>query len=145
MKNSRKTQLLIVTLVGIFIFSLLPTALGCPSRKTDVNFRPIDDWVQNSPFGIGVPWECTYVGDDGMGNNYWAWPDSLDGLFTGDEYEYSGHVKEKVMPDGSIEITVMLFVQDIYIELYDALYDDDGDPIWSQQYFGDMGDLLLFG
>jgi len=147
MKSSRKTQLLTVAIVGIFVFSFLPAAQGKPSRKTEVNIRPIDDWVQNSPFGIGVPWECTYVGDDGKGSNYWAWPDSLFGVFQLEptEYEYSGRVKEKVLRDGSIEITVKLFVKDIYIEIYDALYDGSGNPIWGQQYFGDMGDILLFG
>ncbi len=146
MKRSRKTQLLIVAIVGIFVFSFLPAVQGKPSRRTEVNIRPIDDWVINSPFGIGVPWECTYVGGDGKGNNYWMWPDSLFEIFQLEptEYEYSGHVKEKVLRDGPIEITVKLFVKDIYLEVYDALYDENGDAIWSQQYFGDMGDILLY-
>ena len=102
MKNSRKSQLLVVSIVGILAFSFLPTAQGWRSRKTNVTIRPIDDWVQNNPFGIGVPWETVYVGDDGKGNNYWMFIDSLFGAFTGTLYEYSGHIKEKVLRDGSI-------------------------------------------
>jgi hypothetical protein len=145
MKNSRKTQLLTIAVVGILVLSFLPTAQGWRSRKTNVTIRPIDDWVQNNPFGIGVPWETVYVGDDGKGNNYWMFIDSLFGAFTGSLYEYSGHVKEKVLHDGSIEITVILFVEDIYVELYDALYDENDDPIWSMNYFGNSGDLHSFG
>lgn len=144
MNNSRKTQLLIVAVVGILLFSFLPTAQGWSSRKTNVTIRPIDDWLQNSPFGIGVPWETCYVGDDNKDNHYWIFTDSVFGAFTGNTYEYSGYVKEKVLRDGSIEITVNLDVKDIYLEAYAALYDENGDPIWGQQYFGDMGDILLY-
>ena len=133
MNNSRKTQLLIVAVVGILFFSFLPMAQGWGSRNTNVTIRPIDDWLQNSPFGIGVPWETGYAGNDGKGNSYWMWPDSVFGAFTGNTYEYSGHVKEKVLRDGSIEITVKLFVKDIYAEVYDVLYDENGDPIWEQR------------
>jgi hypothetical protein len=144
MKNSRKTQLLIVVIGGILLFSFLPTAQGW-RRRTNVTIRPIEDWLQNSPFGIGVPWETVYVGGDGKGNDYWMWPDSVDGVFTGNQYEYDGHVKEKVLRDGSIEITVYLFLKDIYVELYYALYDENNNPIWSMDYFGNTGDLHSFG
>jgi len=128
------------------VLSFLPTVQGWKHRRrVDVNVRPIDDWIVNNPFGIGVPWETAYVGGDRKGNNYWIFIDSLFGAFTGLEYEYNGHVKEKVLGDGSIEITVYLFVKDIYVEIYDALYDEFGNPIWSMQYFGDMGDILLSG
>lgn len=129
MKNSRKTQLLIVAVVGILLFSFLPTAQGWRSRKTNVTIRPIEDWLQNNPFGVGVPWETGYVGGDRKGNNYWIWPDSIFGAFTGNTYEYRGHVKEKVLRDGSIDITVKLYVKDIYLEAYDALYNENGEPI----------------
>ncbi|MHA2289414.1 MAG: hypothetical protein ACXABG_11575 [Promethearchaeota archaeon] len=145
MKNSRKTQLLIVAVVGILLFSFLPTAQGWRSRRTNVTIRPIEDWLQNSPFGIGVPWETVYVGDDGKDNHYWMFTDSVDGAFTGTQYEYGGHVKEKVLRDGSIEITVILFMYDVYAELYNVLYDENGDPIWSMNYFGNMGDLHSSG
>ncbi|MHA2038526.1 MAG: hypothetical protein ACW98X_18995 [Promethearchaeota archaeon] len=144
MKKTIKTQLLVLAFVGICIFSFIPAVYG-RKRGATVNIRPIDDWVANNPFGIGVPWETAYVGGDGKGNHYWMWIDSLFGAFTGNLYEYSGYVKEKVLGDGSIEITVNLFVKDIYIEMYDALYDVNGDPIWDMQYFGDTGDLLSFG
>jgi len=144
MKKSITTQLIVLAFIGICIFSFLPAVQG-RGKGVDVNVRPIDDWVVNNPFGIGVPWETAYVGGDGKGNHYWMWIDSLFGAFTGNLYEYSGYVKEKVLRDGSIEITVNLFVKDIYIEMYDALYDENGDPIWSMQYFGDSGDLLSFG
>ncbi|MFX0012893.1 MAG: hypothetical protein ACFE9R_21465 [Candidatus Hermodarchaeota archaeon] len=149
MKSSKKTQLLIIAVVGIFIFSVLPTAYGWSSRRTRVTIRPIEDWLQNSPFGIGVPWESAYVGDDGKGNHYWMWIDSVDGAFTETPYEYfyeyGGHVKEKVLRDGSIEITVILYVYDVYAELYRALYDENGDPIWSMNYFGNLGDVHSAG
>ncbi len=146
MKKSITTKLIVLAFVGICVFSFLPAVQGC-RKRIDVNIRPIDDWVVNNPFGIGVPWETAYVGGDGKGNNYWMWPDSLFGAFQLEptEYEYSGHVKEKVLHDGSIEITVYLFVKDISIEIYDALYDDNGDPIWSMEYFGDSGDILMYG
>ena len=133
-KKSITTQLIVLAFVGICIFSFLPTVQG-QRQRVDVNIRPIDDWVQNSPFGIGVPGETAYVGGDGKGNDYWMWPDSLFGAFTGNLYEYRGHVKEKVMHDGSIEITVYLFVKDIYVEMYNAKYDENGNPIWSMESF----------
>ncbi len=144
MKKLLTTQLIVLAFVGICVFSFLPAVQGC-RRKQHVNIRPIDDWVINNPFGVGVPWETAYGGGDGKGKDYWMWLDSLDGVFTGNQYEYSGHVKEKVLLDGSIEITVYLFVKDIYVELYNAAYDDNGDPLWTMEYFGDCGDLHSFG
>ncbi len=144
MKKSIRTQLIVLAFVGICIFSFMPAVFG-NKQGTDVNIRAIDDWVVNNPFGIGVPWETAYVGGDGKGNDYWMWIDSLNGAFTGNQYEYDGHVKEKVLHDGSIEITVYLFVYDIFTEMYKAAYDESGDPVWTMEYFGDCGDLHSFG
>jgi hypothetical protein len=141
----KKSNFLTISILTLLAFSLIiSTTVACrPRRKTTI--RPIDDWVEYNEFGIGVPFETAYVGGDRKGNNYWMWPDSLFGAFSGNLYEYSGFVKEKVLRDGSIEITVNLFVEDISIEIYDALYDENGAPIWSMRYFGDSGDILMYG
>ena len=134
MKNSRKTQLLIVAVVGILVFSFLPTAQGWRSRRTKVNIRPIEDWLDNNPYGAGAYYMTGYVGGDRNDNYYWTWFFAVTELFEGEAFEYSGHVKEKVLRDGSIEITVKLRVKDMVVELYEN--NATGEPIWDFAYMG---------
>ena len=134
-----------MTLLGILTLSLsFATVQGYKGFHTKVTIRPLDDWLEPNPFGVGMTFNAAYFGHGKTNNYYWAWPDSPFGIFTGIQYEYNGHVKEKVLQDGSIEITVKLTVKDAYIELYHSLYDEEGDPITTMDYFGDLGDLLLY-
>jgi hypothetical protein len=132
-------------MLGILALSFIFIDAQAHRYQKHVNFRPIDDWVSINPFGIGVPWETAYVGGDMKGNHYWMWIDSLSGAFTGNEYEYSGSVKEKLLRDGSIEVTIKLFAKEIYIEIVRALYDESGYPIWTMDFFGDNGEFVLTG
>ena len=135
----KKSQIILILAIGILSLSI--TSASVQACRTDVNFRPIEDWLDNNPFGIGATWNAAYFGHD-KNNYYWAWPDSPLGYFSGTPYEYEGYVKEKVLRDGSLEITVKLSVKDAYIELYHSLYDENGNPITTMEYFGDLGDLL---
>ena len=141
----KKNQILLVSLLGILILSFVSIGGQAYGGRKHINIRPIDDWVSINLFGIGVPWETAYVGGDMKGNHYWMWIDSLFGAFTGNEYEYSGHVKEKLLHDGSIEVTIILFAEDVYVEIVRALYDDSGNPIWTMGFFGDNGEFVFTG
>jgi hypothetical protein len=142
MKNSRKTQLLIVAVVGILLFSFLPTAQGWCSRKTNVTIRPIEDWLDNNPYGAGMYYMTGFVGSDRNDHYYWTWVVAITEPYIGETFEYSGHVKEKVMKDGSIEITVNLWVKNMVIEFYDAEMDENNNPIWDLGY---LGQIVLAG
>jgi hypothetical protein len=141
----RKSQIILVVIIGILTLSFVSVSVyGSEGRGTDVNIRPIEDWLANNPFGAGMQYNTAFVGHDKDGMYYWTFFDSLYGAFTGNLYEYDGHVKEKVKHDGSIEITVKLWVEDIYMEAYDALLDENGDPVFTMNYFGDVGDIVLY-
>ncbi|NHJ20986.1 MAG: hypothetical protein EAX91_08595 [Candidatus Lokiarchaeota archaeon] len=136
MKNSKKTQLLIVSVVGILLFSFLPTVQGYGRRRTNINIRPIEDWLDNNPYGAGAYYMTGYVGSDTNDHYYWTWFFAVTELFEGEAFEYSGYVKEKVLLDGAIEITVNLYVKDMAVELYDN--NAPGDPIWTFDYMGQI-------
>jgi hypothetical protein len=141
----KKNQILFATILGILTLSISFAAVqGCKGYNTRVTIRPLDDWLERNPFGVGMTWNAAYFGHGRANDYYWAWPDSPFGFFTGIEYDYNGHVKEKVLRDGSIEISVMFSVKDAYIELYHSLYDENGDPITTMNYFGDLGDIILY-
>ena len=131
-------------MLGILTLNLSLTSVqGYRGFHTRETIRPLDDWLEPNPFGVGMTMNAAYFGHGRTNHYYWAQPDSPLGIFSG-PYEYDGYVKEKVLRDGSIEITVKLTVKDAYIELYDALYDKKGDLITTMDYFGDLGDILLY-
>ena len=137
----KKTQVLLIGMIGILFFSFTSVSVYGRGRG-NTQIRPIEDWLYNNPFGIGATWNAGYFGHDRDNNYYWAWPDSPYGFFTGVENDFHGFVKEKVLKDGSLEMTVHLWVKSAYIEVYNALYDEEGNPITTMQYFGDLGDIL---
>ena len=124
-------KILLVGLVAMFIFSFLPTALASTSRgKGKVTYRPIEDWLESNPYGCGPYYWTAFFGDDGSGNDYWAW---FDGVTEGElgweyNYEYSGYVREEVLRSGSLDYKVVLYVKDMYIECLNGIYDEDGNP-----------------
>jgi hypothetical protein len=128
-KFPAKTIVVFVTI--LFIFSFLPTALACKQRgKGKVTYRPIEDWLDYNPYGCGPYYWTAFFGNDMKGNHYWAW---FDGITAGElgweyNYKYSGHVREKLLPDGSIEYKVILIVKDLYIECLNGIFDDFGYP-----------------
>jgi hypothetical protein len=156
MKKSIKTQLLVLAFVGICLFSFIPAGLCWGKKNKRITYRPITDWTDVNPFAIGPEWYVGYVGGDRQGNNYWMWIDSLMShfwLFNWDTfeplieyiYEFDGYIKEKLRPDGSLDFTIKLMVKDLYLEIMDALYDENGDPIWTMDYFGDNGQFIASG
>lgn len=157
MKKSTKYYVISIVLLVICCMSFIPAGLSCWGRyKRRVTYRPITDWTDVNPFGIGPDWYTGYVGGDFRGNNYWSWIDSLKShfsLFDWDTmtppteyvYEFDGYVKEKLRMDGSLEFTIKLIAKDLYFEIANALYDDNGDPIWTLDYFGGHGDYVAVG
>ncbi|MHA1240000.1 MAG: hypothetical protein ACTSQU_04325 [Promethearchaeota archaeon] len=122
MNRLKMKKLAILATLGIIIFTLIPAVQGA---KTGINFRPIDDWVYgpnpdvwaesdylpwgpNNPFGSGggygdpdsmlVIWLFEWIANDPW-NDYQTYP------------PYDGFVLERVMPDGSLKITVNLEVK----------------------------------
>ncbi len=149
----KPTKFLVVTLLltTIFGMSFIPVGLAWGGKKHKVTFRPITDWTDVNPWGIGPEWYQGYANDQ-----YWMWIDSLMDhfwLFNWDTfeplteyfYEFDGHVKEKLLRDGTLEITVKLYVKDLYMEVMDTKHDENGDPIWTMEYFGDNGQFVASG
>jgi hypothetical protein len=157
MKKSVRTQLIILgIIVGISIFSFIPAGLSWRGHNRGVRYRPITDWTDVNPFGIGPDWYTGYVGGDYRGNHYWTWIDSLKSHFflfdwvnfeppTEYAYEFDGYVKEKLRHDGSLEFTIKLMVKNMYAEVAEALRDENGDPIWTIDYFGGHGQYVWDG
>ena len=135
MYNVKRTKLaikiLLVVFVVMFIFSFLPTTLACKNGhgyRNKINYRPIEDWLEYNPYGCGPYYWTAFIGDDRSGNDYWAWFDGVtEGLMDWEyNYEYSGYVREKVLPDGSLEYKVVLYVKDMYVEYLNGIVDEYG-------------------
>lgn len=139
-------KILLVGLVGLFIFSFLPTALACSHKgRGRVNYRPIEDWLDQNPFGCGPYYWTAFFGNDMKGNHYWAW---FDGVTAGEmgweyDYKYSGHVREKVLPDGSLEYKVILVVKDLYIDCLTGIFDEFGNPWYYDLILGGYIDYMF--
>jgi hypothetical protein len=124
-------KILPVVIIVMFIFSFLPAALACRHRsRYTINYRPIEDWLAYNPYGCGPYYWTAFFGHDRSGHDYWAW---FDGVTAGElgweyNYEYSGYVREKVLPDGSLEYKIVLCVKDLYIECLNGVYDEYGYP-----------------
>jgi hypothetical protein len=156
MKKQTKYYVISLSLLVICGMSLIPVASGWGGYRRNATYRPITDWTDINPFGIGPEWFTGYVGGDWRGNYYWSWIDSLMNHFflfdwetfeplTEYVYEFDGYIKEKLLQDGSLEFTIRLWVKDLYAEIAEALRDENGDPIWTIDYFGGHGQYVWYG
>lgn len=109
MRNSRKSELLIVTIVGILLFSFVPQVQGWNRRYSTI-FRPLDDWFYdangdylNSDVGV---WASETLSDllvmyphyDKNWNYIPIW-----------ECHHYGYILDKELSDGKRLITVFLY------------------------------------
>ncbi len=150
--NKKNKIILAFSIILLFsVSSFVPAVLGWGGHRR-TTFRPITDWTDINPFGIGPEWYVGYCGGNDE-NLYWMWIDSLMSHFfyfnfetfeplTEYVYEFEGYVKEKVLRDGSLEYTIRLKAFDIFVEVNEANYDENGDPIWTMNHFGDHGQMV---
>lgn len=117
MKKSKTKKLILAITVGVLLLGFLPVA----AASGNVTKRPIEHWAVNN-WGIGgwgtiTPTEYLEAYPD-----WWMY-----GL---EEYEYSGHIIEKRLKDGSFLITVNLNVKDIGVVIFKEIVppDPEEDP-----------------
>lgn len=105
MNKSKTKKLALLTTVVIFVLCFIPAVQAAKGSYK----RPIEDWAVNN-WSVGgwateTPTEYLEVYPD-----WW-----MDGF---EEYEYSGHVIEKRLKDGSFLLTVNLIVKDIQVVIF---------------------------
>ena len=113
MKRSKlASRSLIFLLVGIMCFGFLSTA-----HAARVNIRPIEDWLVNNPTGSGG----NYMNNDYVINtgNPFLRPILLDEiLLVNGETTYDGYIQERILNDGSAQLTVHLWVYNAPLTVY---------------------------
>jgi hypothetical protein len=145
-KRKFPAKTLIVFVIVLFIFSVLPTTLACRHRRrSNITYRPIEDWLDYNPFGCGPYYWTAFFGNNMKGHHYWAW---FDGVTAGEmgweyNYEYHGYVREKVLPDGSLEYKVVLCVKDLYFECLNGIFDEFGNPWYYDLVLGGYIDYIF--
>ena len=103
MNKSKTKKLVLLTTVAILVLCFIPAVQAAKSSYK----RPLLDWSVNnrSLGGWGSDTKIVY-------------PDLWIGGV--EEYEYSGHIIQKILKDGSFLLTVNLVVKDIWVEIYDS-------------------------
>ncbi|MFW9773571.1 MAG: hypothetical protein ACFFEO_15585 [Candidatus Thorarchaeota archaeon] len=112
--NRSKTflKVLILLIVGIMCFGFISTV-----QASRVNFRPIEDWLLNNPTGSGG----NYLNEDYVINigNPFLRPILLDEiLLVNGETTYDGYIQERILNDGSAQLTVNLWVHNAPLTIY---------------------------
>jgi hypothetical protein len=106
-RTKLKTKVYLTLVIGLFFLSIASVASAWGPRS-QVNYRPIDDWVLNNPrviYGFTTNWDLLPEG-------YILRP-MID-----DPDQYSGYIKEKVLDDGRAELTVVVFGKGCPIRLF---------------------------
>ena len=148
MRNSRKTQLLIVAIVGIFLFSFIPTSQGY--QKSGTTKRSLDDWLYS---------KGKYMYGDPLNPHIGAWAsDTLSDpliMFPHKdvdwntvpvwECDYTGFVHDQEMSDGRRMITVHMCVKGVpvVVETLDpenptTIFVGEMDYIYVQKFIIDL-------
>lgn len=94
-KTKLVTKITLLSILVISVFSVIPTVQGTSS------VRPIEDWMVNNPSNGNMA---------DPENDLFMWVD-----FPWYTYEYEGFILERVLKDGSLMITVHLYVMDIFV------------------------------
>ena len=104
-------KILIFLIVGIMGFGFISTV------QARVTFRPIEDWLFNNPTGSGG----NYINDEytiNLGNPFMR-PILLDEIFLVDgKTTFDGYIIERVLNDGSAQLTVNLWVHNAPLTVY---------------------------
>jgi hypothetical protein len=104
-------KILIFLIVGTMSFGFISAV------QAKVTFRPIEHWLLNNPTGSGA----NYMNSDytvNIGNPFLR-PIFLDEILLVDgETTYDGFIQERVLNDGSAQITVNLWVNNAPLTVY---------------------------
>jgi hypothetical protein len=113
MKRSKiLPRILIFLIFGFMCFGFISAV-----QAARVNTRPIEHWLLNNPTGSGG----TYINDDytiNIGNPFLR-PIFLDEIFLVEgETTYEGFIKERVLNDGTAQLSVHLWVYNAPLTVY---------------------------
>jgi hypothetical protein len=103
----KRNRIFLAITVGVLLLGFVPSV---QAGKGSYN-RPIEDWAVNNPYMGGWGQDM----DNGVFRE--VYPDWW--MYGYEEYEYSGHVIEKRLKDGSFLLTVNLNVKDIMVWIFD--------------------------
>ena len=152
MRNSRKTQLLIVTVVGIILFSFIPAVQGYGTTK-----RSLDDWFYDANSDPLNP-HINFWASDTLSEPVIMFPhfDMGWNLVPVWECDYTGIVHDKEMSDGRHMITVHMRVKGVpvVVETFNpenptTLFVGEMDYIYVQKFIVNLTEwafwLVLLG
>ena len=140
MRNSRKTQLLIVTVVGILLFSFVPTIQGYKGNGTIK--RSLDDWFYAADGSDLNPHIYAWASDT-LSEPVIMYPhiDAYWNLVPVWECDYTGFVHDRELSDGRHMITVHMRVKGVPVvvetldpENYLTLFIGEMDYIYEQKF-----------
>lgn len=122
MNKSKTKKLAIVTSVAILVVcSIVAVQVagtsGSPGfPENSISIRPIEHWLENNPYGAGTG----YLDPDSMLSQRCLGP----GLMYDEDVKYEGLITERVMPDGSLHITIHLKVEGMHMAIRDWIAEE---------------------